>query len=70
LLFLLGGHPFDARNEELYAFVTRTYGLAHVYYLPNVVSLAGIWSGIPYVEAAFPYGPTFGFGVRSPPSAG
>jgi hypothetical protein len=28
-----------------------------LYYLPNLVSLARIWGGVPYVEAAFPYGP-------------
>lgn len=61
LLFPLGGHPFDARDEELYAYVTNTHGLTQLYYLPNFVSLATIWSGVPYVEAAFPYGPVLGY---------
>jgi len=61
LLFSLGGHPFDARNEQLYAYVTNAYGLTQLYFLPNYVSLARIWGGVPYVEAAFPYGPTFGY---------
>ena len=60
-LFPLGGHPFDSRNEVLYAYVTRTHGLVDLYYLPNTVSLARIWGGVPYVEAAFPYGPVFGY---------
>ncbi|TME44438.1 MAG: hypothetical protein E6I60_16750, partial [Chloroflexi bacterium] len=55
LLFPLGGHPFDFGDEQLYAYVSRTYGTVHLYYLPDVVSLARIWGGVPYVEAAFPY---------------
>jgi hypothetical protein len=56
-LFPLGGHPFDFGNEKLYAYVARTYGSAQLYYLPNVVSLARVWGGVPFVEAAFPYEP-------------
>ena len=57
LLFPLGGHPFDFGNEKVYAYVARVYGPVQLYYLPNVVSLAHIWGGVPYVEAAFPYEP-------------
>jgi hypothetical protein len=56
-LFQLGSHPFDMGNEKLYAYVARTYGPVQLYYLPNLVSLAGIWGGIPQIEAAFPYEP-------------
>jgi hypothetical protein len=60
-LIPLGGHPFDFRNEEFYAYVARTYGPVQLYYLPNIVSLASIWNGVPYVEAAFPYEPVFAY---------
>jgi hypothetical protein len=55
LLFPLGGHPFDYGAEKLYAYVANTYGAPQLFYLPNTVSLAGIWNGIPYSESAFPY---------------
>jgi len=61
LLLPLKGHPFDFGDEELYAYVARTYGTAHLYYVPNVVSLAGIWQGIPYLENAFPYEPVVAY---------
>jgi hypothetical protein len=61
LLFPLGGHPFDFRLEEMYAYVARNYGFDQLYYLPNAVSLARFWGGIPYIEASFPYGPVFGY---------
>ena len=55
LLFPLGGQPFDYGAEKLYAYVASAYGAAQLFYLPNTVSLAGIWNGIPYSESAFPY---------------
>ena len=55
LLFRLGGHPFDMGAEKLYAYVARAYGPAQLYYLPNTVSLARIFNGVPSVETAFPY---------------
>jgi hypothetical protein len=61
LLVPLGGHPFDFGNEKLYADVAGFYGPVQLYYLPNVVSLARIWGGVPYVEAAFPYEPVFAY---------
>lgn len=57
LLFPLGGHPFDMGDEKLYAYVASAYGPAQLYFLPNVVSLAKIFSGVPYLESAFPYEP-------------
>ncbi|HUZ28312.1 MAG TPA: hypothetical protein VMU90_03670, partial [Solirubrobacteraceae bacterium] len=57
LLFPLGAHPFDMGDEQLFAYVARVYGTAQLYFLPNVVSLAGVWSGVPYGEFAFPYEP-------------
>jgi hypothetical protein len=61
LLFTLGGHPFDMGNEKVYAYVGGQYGPAQLYYLPNTVSLAWIWAGAPFSEAAFPYDPTFAY---------
>ncbi len=61
LLFPIASHPFDFQHEELYTYVASTYGVSDLYYLPNFVSLARIWDGIPYVEAAFPYGPVFAY---------
>lgn len=61
LLFPLGGHPFDFRLEEMYAYVARTYGIGDLYYLPNAVSLTKFLGGTPYIEASFPYGPVFGY---------
>lgn len=57
LLFPLGGHPFDMGDQRVYAYVARVYGPAQLYYVPNVVSVARIWNGFPYIEAAFPYEP-------------
>lgn len=57
LLFQFGGHPFDMGNQKLYAYVARMYGPAQLYYLPNLVSLADIWGGVPKIESAFPYEP-------------
>lgn len=52
LLLPLPGHPFDMGAEKLYAYVARAYGPQHLYYLPNLVSVA---KGVPYLETAFPY---------------
>jgi hypothetical protein len=57
LLFPLGGHPFDMGDEKLFAYVGSTYGVQHLYFLPDTVSLASIWNGVPYVQSSFPYGP-------------
>jgi hypothetical protein len=57
LLFPLGGQPFDMGAEKLYAYVSRAYGADQLYYLPNLVSVAKIWGGVPYLETAFPYEP-------------
>jgi Gpi18-like mannosyltransferase len=57
LLFPLGSHPFDMGAEKLYAYVARAYGPDQLYYLPNLVSLAKVFGGVPYVETAFPYEP-------------
>lgn len=55
LLFPTGAHPFDMGDQQLYAYVSRAYGAAQLFFLPNVVSLASVWSGVPYGEFAFPY---------------
>jgi hypothetical protein len=60
-LFPLGGHPFDIGDEKLYAYVANAYGTSHLFYLPNFVSLAKIWGGVPYSENAFPYGPVMAY---------
>lgn len=61
LLFGLGGHPFDMANEKVYAHVGAHYGPAHLYYLPNLTGIPAVWNGVPYSEAAFPYGPVFAY---------
>jgi hypothetical protein len=61
LLFGLGGHPFDIANEKLYAYTGAHYGLAHLYYLPDLAGIPFVWNGVPYGEAAFPYGPVFAY---------
>jgi hypothetical protein len=61
LLFRLGGHPFDIAYEKLYSYVSRVYGPSELYMLLNTQSLAGIWSGVPYVETSFPYGTTVAY---------
>jgi hypothetical protein len=60
-LFRFGGHPFDFGNEQLYAYVAKTYGPVHLYFLPDVTSLAGTWNGVPWVEASFPYEPVIAY---------
>ena len=57
LLFPLGGHPFDFANEQLYAYVAAAYGPSQLYFLPDVVSLARVWNGVPWIQVAFPYEP-------------
>jgi len=61
LLIPLKGHPFDFGSEELYAYVSRAYGPNQLYYLANVVSRAQMSNGVPYLEAAFPYGPVVAY---------
>lgn len=60
-LFQLGGHPFDMGDEKLYAYVSRAYGTSQLFYLPNVVSLARIFGGVPHNEFAFPYEPAIAY---------
>jgi hypothetical protein len=57
LLFPLGSHPFDMGGAKLWAYVARVYGIAQLYYLPNLVSVTSTWHGVPYIESAFPYEP-------------
>ena len=57
LLFPLGAQPFDISNQELYAYVARVYGTPQLFFLPNVVSIAKVWLGAPFLEFAFPYEP-------------
>lgn len=54
-LFPLGTHPFDMGDQQLFAYVARSYGTDQLFFLPNVVSLASVWGGVPYGEFAFPY---------------
>src|SRR5207245_5864342 len=54
-------HPFDFANEQLYAYVARAYGPTHLYFVPDVTSLAGTWSGIPWIESSFPYEPAVSY---------
>jgi len=61
LLFPVGGHPFDMRAEQLYAYVARTYGTSQLYYLPNIVSIPRTWQGIPLQEFPFPYEPVLAY---------
>lgn len=62
LLFPLGSHPFDFSNEQLYAYVARTYGTAQLYFLPDVTtSHTSTWNGVPWIEAAFPYQPVIAY---------
>jgi len=61
LLFGLGGHPFDIANEKAYSYVAAQYGPVHLYYLPSLVGLPAVSNGVPYIEAAFPYGPVFAY---------
>jgi len=61
-LFPLGGHPFDFANESLYAYVARVYGPVQLYFLPDVTaSHSNNWSGVPWIEAAFPYEPVIAY---------
>ena len=61
LLFRLGGHPFDMTNEKVYSYVAAHYGPPHLYYLPSLVGIPSVWNGVPYSEAAFPYGPALAY---------
>jgi hypothetical protein len=60
-LFQLGGHPFDFANEQLYAYVAKTYGPTQLYFVPDVTSLAATWSNIPWIESSFPYQPVIAY---------
>jgi hypothetical protein len=61
LSFGLGAQPFDMANEKVYAYVGTRYGPDQLYYLPSLVSPAWIWGGTPFIEASFPYEPTFAY---------
>jgi hypothetical protein len=60
-LFQFGGHPFDLGGEKVFAYVGSNYGPIQLYYLPNLVPLAPVWHGIPYIEAGFPLGPILAY---------
>lgn len=59
LLFSLGSLPFDMMAQKIWAYVATNYGFLELYHLPNVVTLAKVWGGVPYHEAVYPY--NFGF---------
>ena len=61
LLFGLGSHPFDMLSQRVWAYVAGSSGLPQLYYLPNVVSMAEVWSGGPWHEAVFPYQPVMAY---------
>jgi len=61
MLFRVGGHPFDFSNEQLYAYVAKAYGPTHLYFLPDVTSLAGSGDGVPWIQASFPYEPVMAY---------
>lgn len=56
-LFRFAGHPFDMGGARVFAYVASHYGPVQLYYLPNIVSLAAVWDGTPFMEAGYPYGP-------------
>ena len=60
-LFSLGNHPFDMTAAEVWVYVGATRGPAELYYLTNTVTLAQVWDGGPWHEAAFPYGPSMAY---------
>lgn len=60
-LFSLGNLPFDMTSAKIWAYIASTYGPTELYHLPNMVSLAKVWAGVPYHEAIFPYGPTMAY---------
>lgn len=61
LLFNLGSHPFDMDSAKVWAYITTKYGPAELYFLPQTVSLARVWNGAPYHEAAFFYQPVLAY---------
>lgn len=60
-LFQFAGHPFDMGGERVFAHVASAYGPTQLYFLPNLVPLASIWQGQPYIEAGYPYGPVHSY---------
>jgi len=61
LLFRLAVEPFDMGSQTVWAYIASSMGPAHLYFLPNIVSLAHVWGGVPYHEAVFPYEPILGY---------
>jgi hypothetical protein len=60
-LFHLGSLPFDMQSAKVWAYVAARHGPLDLYHLPNIVSLARVWNGVPFHEAIFPYGPPMAY---------
>lgn len=53
----LGSLNVDIVAARVWGYTAAHYGLADLYYLPNISSAgAGQWQGVPLQEAGFPYG--------------
>jgi len=56
-LFNAGSLNYDLKTATVWLYVIPRYGLSALYHLPTVVGPADSWGGVPFQEAAFPYGP-------------
>jgi hypothetical protein len=52
----------DIVSARIWAYTVSKFGLADIYYAPNIASAgAGQWQGLPLQEAGFPYGPVMAY---------
>jgi hypothetical protein len=57
-LFHLGAHSYDMMGEKTFSYTAARYGISSIYFLPAVTTPAKVWSGVPFAQVPFPYGPT------------
>lgn len=57
-LFHLGAHSYDIMGEKTFSYTAARYGISSIYFLPAVTTPAKVWSGVPFAQVPFPYGPT------------
>jgi len=56
-MFNAGSLNYDLKSATVWLYTIPRYGLSQLYHLPTVIGPADSWGGVPFQEAAFPYGP-------------
>jgi len=57
-LFHFGTPHFDVYTPKIWSYIAANYSVLELYHWPFLIPAAGVQGGIPWHDAAFPYGPT------------